>query len=201
MKKWLFKSQDIIAFLLGIFCGFGINLISGKLTELHLFWGILSALMGTLTFVVYRFWVWNTDEFDFYIRHGKWERKEFDWIETWICEDTDQYQLVIWNNCVEGFKENWTDIFADKESNTIRQLFLKRNGIIIREFRWVKCDGYRIWMPIPNIRNLWGWKREEMKMEYFFVKNSLEYRMLLKIWDPGIGTFEDIFQAWNIKII
>ena len=200
MKKWLFQSQDYVWFLFGAISGFGINLITWKLADLSISYGFIGTIGWILGFFWYKYWISTKDEFDFYITHWVWEKKLFDHVQTWICKDTDEYQLVEWNTVVENFKEIWTDIFPDNENNFSYQLFLKRNGIIVREFTWVSCDGGRVRMPIPDRKNHWKNKRECI-MDYFFLKDSLEYRMLQKIWNYwSEDSFERLFEQAKIKI-
>lgn len=201
MKKWLFQSQEYVWFLFGAISGFGINLVTWKLSELPNWFGILILALWIALFFIYKNWIATKDEFDFFITHSHWEFKLFDNTQTWICEDTDEYQLVEWNVVVEKFQEEWTRIFPDNNNNASYQLFLKRNGIIVREFTWVSCDGGRVWMPIPERKNHCesvGWT---CQMEYFFQKNSLNYRMLLKIWVSWSETsFDRLFERAKIYI-
>lgn len=201
MKKWLFQSQDYIWFLFGVISGFGINLLTGKLADLSISYGVFGTIGWILGFFWYKYWISTKDEFDFYIIHWVWEKKLFDNVQTWISKDTDEYQLVEWNPVVRKFKQPWTNIFPDNENNESCQLFLKRNGIIVREFIWIYCDGWRVFMPIPDAKNLWGGDKREFKMEYYFLKDSLKYRMLEKIWDFwSDDSFERLFERAEIKI-
>lgn len=201
MKKWLFQSQDYVWFLFGVISGFGINLITWKLADLSISYGVFGTIGWILGFFWYKYWISTKDEFDFYITHWVWEAKVFNHVSTWICKDTDEYQLVEWNIVRNNFREDWTRIFPDNENNTSYQLFLKRNGIIVREFTWVSCDGGRVWMPIPEMKNLWDTNSWDFKIEYFFKKNSLKFRMLQKIWEHWSETsFERLFERAKIKI-
>lgn len=200
MNKWLFKSQDLIAFLFGAFSGFGINLITGKLEYLSVGWWVFGTAIWTIGFFWYKFWINTVDEFEFFVNHGVWKKKTFDSQEIWICSDTDEYQLITWGVVVDGFKEKWTEIFPDNENNASYKLFLKRNGIIVREFTWVSCDGGRIWMPIPEGKNLWDWKKNECNMEYYFLKDSLDFKMLKKIGYSLEMSFDEVFKNAGITI-
>jgi hypothetical protein len=201
MKKWLFQSQDYVWFLLGTISGFGINLITWKLSDLSITYGIIGAIGWILGFFLYKFWISTKDEFDFYITHWVWEKKPFDHVQTWICKDTDEYQLVEWNPVVKNFKESWTKIFPDNENNESCQLFLKRNGIVVREFTWIYCDGWRVFMPLPDSKNVWGKTSKGLKIEYSFQKDSLKFRMLHQIWDYWREeSFERLLERAGIKI-
>lgn len=200
MKKWLFQSQDYIWFLFGVISGFGINLITWKLADLPICYWMISTIAWVTGFFWYKFWISTKDEFDFYITHWVWEKKIFDHVQTWICKDTDEYQLVEWNTVVRQFKQPWTKIFPDNENNDSCQLFLKRNGIIVREFTWVYCDGWRVWMPIPDSKNLWD-NDDSSSREYYFIRNSLKYRMLQKLWEYGSeSSFDRLFERAKISI-
>ena len=201
MKKWLFQSQEYIGFLFGVISGFGINLITWKLADLSISYGIMGAIGWIIGFFWYKYWISTKDEFDFYITHWVWEKKLFDHVQTWICKDTDEYQLIEWNPITRNFKESWTKVFPDNENNKSCQLFLKRNGIIVREFTWVYCDGGRVWMPIHDRKKHWKTNKRECIMDYFFLKDSLQYRMLQKIWNYwSEDSFERIFEQAKIKI-
>lgn len=191
MKKWLFKSQDFIAFFFGVFSGFWINLVTGKWEDLSIFYGVIATIIGIIGFFCYKSWINTQDEFDFFIQHSTWEKKNFDDVETWTCKDTDEYQLVLWDIEMNNFHQKWTEIFPDNEHNKKYKLFLKRNGIIVREFRWVSCDGWRVFMPIPK-SNKW---------EPYLKRDSLEFRMLEKIGYSQEIDFAQIFEEGNIQII
>lgn len=193
MKKWLFKSQDFITFLFGALSGFWINLITNDIKERgSLFvYGICLTLGGIVLFWWYRRWIGNIDRFDSLIRSETWEKKNFDGVETWTCKDTDEYQLVLGNSMVEWYKEKWTEIFPDNKHNTSYELLLKRNGIIVRKFSWIYCDGGHVFMPIP----------EHNKWSLYFKKDSLKYRMLDKIGYSNHLDFQEIFKEAEIQII
>ena len=201
MKKWLFKSQDFIAFFFGAILGFWVNLITWKLSDLPIGYWFIVWIVGFFGFLSYKRWINTKDEFEFFIDHWIWERKNFNSENVWICKDTDEYQLIEWGIVRDKFKEDWTKIFPDNENNSSSKLFLKRNGIIVREFTWISCDGGCVWMPLPDSKNLWDPEKDECKMEYSFKEDSLKFKMLKKIWNPWRNkTFANIFKSANIKI-
>lgn len=139
------------------------------------------------------------DKFEYLITYFKWDRKVFWWVITWICNDNYEYQLVLWNDINNNFQENWTKNFRDNENNYSCELFLKRNWIIVNEFVWGYFDGWRIFLPLPD--RIYD-KNDSQKDFYYYVKNSLKYKMIYKIWDFWSETsFERLFERAKINII
>lgn len=197
MKKFLFESQELLFFIIWWVFGFWINIWTNKLSSASIWTGILIIIISISLFLIYKIWIWKLDKFNYYITHWKWEKKNFWWKTTWICSDTDEYQLVLWEDVTKNFKEPRTKIFPDNENNFSCELFLKKNWIIVREFIWVYLDWVRTFIPIPN-RKYW----ENENQDYFyFRKDSIEYKMMLKIWDLWReANFESLFKRAKINL-
>lgn len=197
-KKYIFENDDILSFLLWVIAWFWVNILTNKLDFWICFW-IISTIIWISVFIWLKIWLWKLDKFEYFINYWKWERKVFWWITTWVCEDTDEYQLVLWNNVTDNFKENWTKIFPDNENNYSCELFLKRNWIIVREFIWWYFDWGRTFLPLPE--RVYDENNPE-KDFFYYIKDSLKYKMIYQIWDFWSETsFERLFERAKIKII
>jgi len=191
MKKILFESQELLFFITWWIFGFWINIWTNKLSDASMCIGIVIIVISIILFVLYKKWLWNLDEFNYYMTHSKWERKNFWWKTTWICNDTDKYQLVEWEDITKNFKEVWTNNFPDNENNYTCKLYLKKNWIIIRDFNWLYWDWGRIFMPLPYY-SIEG---------YYFNINWIEYKMMLKIWNLwNYDTFTLLLKELNINL-
>lgn len=197
MKKFLFESQELLFFIIWWIFGFWINIWTNKISDSNIWTWIFIIIISIILFLLYKLWIWKLDKFNYYITHSEWERKNFWWKTTWICNDTDEYQLVLWEDVTKNFKEPWTKIFSDNENNFSCELFLKKNWIIVNEFIWVYLDWVRTFIPIPNRK----YGENEDQDYFYFKKNSVEYKMMMKIWDFWReNSFESLFERTKIYI-
>lgn len=110
-------------------------------------------------------------DFNIFLSNGNFWRKEIiDNKEVWFYEKDNFYQIEIGEKD-RDFSEEWTRVYPDKDGSWARHVYLKINGLPIKQFLFVSCDGGRILVPAPNRKVV------DNKISFWFDKNSLEYKI------------------------
>ena len=157
-------------------------------------------ILGCLFFILTKFL--NKKEnnnyllnFNKFLSDGHGWRKEFiDNKEVWFYNENNFYQIEV-GESVRDFSESWTKVYPDKEGSWVKYVYLKAGNLSIKQFLFVSCDGGRILVPSPNREIVGG------KINYWFDKNSLEYKIGKIIGDFYIyDNIEGVAKMSNIEI-
>lgn len=106
-------------------------------------------------------------EFENLLRTSTWTKQLIDHCEIWMSDADNTFQIEQGTNTRE-FKESWTTIYPDQNSIAY-PIYLKINGITIKEIDFISMDGGRIFVPKTE-------KRLDFdgKIDYFWNLNGLE---------------------------
>lgn len=119
----------------------------------------------------------NIKKFEQLLEEASWVKESIDNKDFWICDSDTMFQVEICDD-YRDFTEKWTQVYPDKFGSGRHSVNLKIYGVTIKQLSFIFCDGGRISVPMPDFKII----NEEI--QYFWKKNSLEYK-LAKI----IGTF------------
>lgn len=106
-------------------------------------------------------------DFENLLRTSTWTKSFVDHTEIWMA-DTDNTFQIEQGESTREFKERWTTVYPDPNS-TAYPVYLKINGITIKELMFISMDGGRIFVPMAEVRlDATG------STEYFWNLNGLE---------------------------
>jgi hypothetical protein len=105
---------------------------------------------------------------------GSWKKEHIQHREIWMCESDNDFQIEIGDND-EPFSEPWTHGFPDKKHCAKCSVFLRIGSTAIKELAFVYCDGYRIFVPMPDAEI-----RDEAR-HFYYQRNSLKYKVGLVV--------------------
>ena len=135
------------------------------------------------------------EQFDEYMQSkDNWSREFFDSDdkELWICRKDELYQIHILNDH-EDFSEPWTQVYPDSGGSGSYHVNLVYNNNLIKQFKFIYCDGGRIRVVMPETeldpeKNYWEGKDiyggSYKDVNYYWKKDSMEF-MLMNV----IGNF------------
>lgn len=126
----------------------------------------------------------NIRNFERFVENEEWKKEFIDNKEVWICQKDNTYQIEIGQ---EGrdFKEEWTQVYPDKQHTTLYPVYLKIGGVQIKQISFIFLDGGRIFVPLPKIitendSRFFIWNRESLEYKigkiigYYYIYDSLE---------------------------
>ena len=90
--------------------------------------------------------------------------------EIWISEVDNMFQIELGNND-RNFNEEWTHRFPDHENSFAFPVTLKIQGVEIKQFTFIACDGGRIVVPMPRNSLI------HEKRVFIYDRHSLEYKI------------------------
>lgn len=164
------------------------------------FWIALIYLIGALIYALIK--IFNKKEVNNYLENfnnliedSSWRREMIDNREVYFCDKNNSYQIEIGSK-IEDFTEEWTQVYSDKRGSWRSSVYLKFQGIIIKEISFISCDGGRIFVPLPEVTIKNGVRSFQYK------ENSLEYRLVEIIGEFYIyNTIERVCEMSKIEII
>ncbi|WP_442762008.1 hypothetical protein [Malikia spinosa] len=106
-------------------------------------------------------------DFEDLLRNSAWTKSFIGEAEIWMADVDSTFQIERGESAGE-FREVWTAIYPDPNSAAY-PVYLKINGVTIKELRFISIDGGRIFVPMAGVRI-----NEKAAMEYFWNLNSLE---------------------------
>jgi hypothetical protein len=115
--------------------------------------------------------------------------------EKWIFEDDNSFVIEISDES-RDFAEKWTDYFPDKRSFAV-EVFLKVSGEMVHTpLRFVAVDGYRYFVPCPEIAEAYG------ERYYYWDMESLEYKVFKIIGrvDYLFSSLQKFGESCGVKI-
>lgn len=138
----------------------------------------------------------NLSRFEELIEKSSWRKEYINNRAIWICEENDLYQINI-SPQAQDFHEEWTSIYPDKKAFS-ESVWLKIGETIIKEVRFISCDGGRIFVPLPKIIT----NHYSNKPRYEWNRKSLDFKLAKIIGRYYIyETIEGIAKISNIQII
>jgi hypothetical protein len=106
-------------------------------------------------------------DFEYLLRTSTWTKSTIGHTEIWMADADNTFQIEQGETNRE-FRERWTTVYPDPNS-TAYPVYLKINGIAIKELTFISMDGGRIFVPMAEVRlDATG------TPEYFWNLNSLE---------------------------
>jgi hypothetical protein len=108
-------------------------------------------------------------DFEQLLESSAWGVESVDGREVWISEIDNTFQIVQGERGDE-FTEEWTARHPDPHSWSY-PIYLKINGIVIKELRFISVDGGRIFVPMPEVRAVDG------KRNFFWRTSSIEFKV------------------------
>lgn len=107
------------------------------------------------------------NDFENLLRTSAWTKSVVGHTEVWMA-DTDNTFQIEQGESTREFKERWTTIYPDPNSSAY-PVYIKINGITIKELTFISMDGGRIFVPMAEVRlDTTG------ATEYFWNLNGLE---------------------------
>lgn len=135
------------------------------------------------------------EKFDNLLENSSWKKEIINDKEVLFCNDDNSYQIEIGEG-KRDFTESWTQVYPDKNSSFLKPIYLKVEGVIIKEIPFISCDGGRILVPLPETNLI------ENKRFFQYNKNSIEYKLGKLIGYFYIyKTLEGVAKISNINII
>ena len=122
-------------------------------------------------------------DFEKLLDKDRWRKEFINDSEIWISEIDNTFQIEVGKRSSD-FSERWTTVYPDSSSSSY-PVYLKINGNVVKEFRFISLDGGRIFVPMPDIR------MEHENPIYFWNLNSLELKVCMIIGEFYI--YGDIF--------
>lgn len=178
----------IVAFIFIVFypdCGFWIALV-------YLIGALIYALIEILNKKEANNYL---EEFNNLIEDSSWRREIIDNKEVYFCDKNNSYQIEIGLK-IEDFTEEWTQVYPDKRGSWRSSVYLKFQGVVIKEIPFISCDGGRIFVPLPE-RLI-----ENGVRSFQYKEDSLEYKLAKVIGEFYIyETIERVCEMSRIKII
>jgi len=106
-------------------------------------------------------------DFEDLLRTSTWRKSFVGHAEIWMADADNTFQIEQGESTRE-FRERWTTVYPDPNS-TAYPVYLKINGVTIKELTFISIDGGRIFVPMAEARlDATG------KPEYFWNLNGLE---------------------------
>lgn len=103
-----------------------------------------------------------------------WKKEIIEDSTVWFSCRDGSYSIEIRHSADEiinpNFNESWTNFFANPHAS-IRKVWLRVNGVKIKQLTFVYCDGARILMPLPKKRIKHG------EIVYILDKRTLDYKL------------------------
>lgn len=134
------------------------------------------------------------DNFEIFLKtKGNWEKRQVDKSEVYFYKNNNNYKIETSNEIEKEWtaRESWMENFPDPHISEWK-VYLKYGESKIAEFSFLSCDGGRYFLPIPEKRCLEkGDDYRCLKFEYFWNKNSIEYKL-----GEVIG---DFYRGKNLK--
>lgn len=109
-------------------------------------------------------------DFEKMLAESTWMSKVINESEVWIADSDNTFQISRGER-TQDFRERWTDAHPDPNSAAY-PIYLKINNNIIKELAFISVDGGRIFVPMPEKRQVSG-----NEVEYFWNMNSLEVKV------------------------
>jgi len=126
----------------------------------------------------------NLNTFEKLIEIERWKKEFIDNREIWVCEIDNTYQVEVGEKG-RDFTEAWTQVYPDKFGSSFYPVYLKINGVTIKQLSFVTCDGGRIFVPLPESKfkdktQTFHWQIQSIAFKVgkiigsFYIYNSLE---------------------------
>lgn len=109
-------------------------------------------------------------DFERFLDNSTWHKTFVDDREVWLADADNTIQIHIGER-ERDFTEPWTVVYPDKTSS-LYPVYLKINGITIKQLHFIFMDGGRIFVPLAESRLV---KRDTL--EYFWNVNSLDVKV------------------------
>jgi hypothetical protein len=103
------------------------------------------------------------------LESSTWSAETVDRSEVWIADADNTFQIVRGER-LDAFTEEWTNTHPDPHASSY-PVYLKINGIVIKELRFVSVDGGRIFVPMPEVRIVDG------ERQFFWRTSSIEFNV------------------------
>jgi hypothetical protein len=164
------------------------------------FWISIIYLIGSLAYVLIKILdkgeVNNyLEKFNILMKDNSWRREIIDDKEVYFSDKDNSYQIEI-GPIKRSFTEDYTRVYPDKGGSWLKPVYLKFQGVIIKEISFISCDGGRIFIPLPEI------SIKDGKRVFQYRESFLEYKIAKIIGDFYIHeTIEKICKISNIEII
>lgn len=134
-------------------------------------------------------------DFEDLLRNSAWTKSFIDEAEIWMADANSTFQIECGENTGE-FKEVWTSVYPDPNS-TACSVYLKINGVTVKELKFISMDGGRIFVPMAGVRF-----NDEGEAEYFWNLNSLEILVCRVIGSYYIyESIEGVARASKIALV
>lgn len=108
--------------------------------------------------------------FEKMLESSSWSKTDIDGTEVWIANTDNTYQIEIGERTRE-FAERWTLLYPDRSSSAY-PVYLKLNGLTIRQLTFISMDGGRYFVPMASVR-----QARNDEVEYFWNLNSLDIKV------------------------
>jgi hypothetical protein len=137
----------------------------------------------------------NITGFESLLKHS-WVREMIGDGEVWISEVDNLFQIEV-DRRDGAFSEEWTRRFPDAGGSSAYPVFLKVQGVEIKQLVFISCDGGRIFVPRPAAT-----PTGDRQLSFSFERNSLEYRVGQIIGQFYIyNTLEGVAQMAGIAVL
>lgn len=113
----------------------------------------------------------NLNTFEELIESQEWKKEIINHKEIWLCELDNTYQIEIGER-ERDFTEKWTQVYPAKDDSNLYSVYLKINGVIIKQLPFIACDGGRIFVPMPEHKY-----SKDKKESFHWYRKSLEYKI------------------------
>jgi len=105
-------------------------------------------------------------DFEDFVDSSTWKKQQKDERTLWICDADNTFKIEEGQRNRE-FEERWTKVYPDKRSSA-SPVYLKIGAVVIKELTFISMDGYRIFVPMPELR-----PAAADDIEYFWNRSSL----------------------------
>ena len=109
-------------------------------------------------------------DFENYLDECTWTKSVVGQTEVWLTDSDNTFQIEK-GESTRDFRERWTAVYPDPNSSAY-PVYLKINGITVKEMTFISMDGGRIFVPIAGVR-----QTSSGAAEYFWNLNSLEVKV------------------------
>lgn len=112
------------------------------------------------------------ENFELLLEEGQWKEVQIDDKSVWVCQSDNTYQIHL-GDCSERYAERWTTVYPDRSGRAC-PVYLKIGNAIIKELTFVYMDGFRIFVPMTEVRPVPG---SPNNPEFFWNKGSLAVKV------------------------
>jgi hypothetical protein len=143
----------------------------------------------------------DVSSFEKLAENERWNKESIGQKVIWICNEDNTFQIEIGEN-ERPFTEPWTQVYPDRVGSWLHPVYLKVNGVTIKEISFIACDGGRIFVPLPEYQYEEDQHGDIITTSYVWNRQSLRFKIAKIIGEYGAyKTIEGIAKKSKITII